>query len=84
MKHGHQRTLAAVYSHPTSANIARKDVEALFRGLGAQIGEREGSRVAVVLFGEVRVCHRPHSSPHTDKGAIASIRRRLEQYGVKP
>lgn len=84
MKRGHQRTLAAIYTHPTSANIAWKDVESLFRGLGAEISEREGSRVAVVLFGEVRVFHRPHPSPHTDKGAIASIRRWLEQYGVKP
>ena len=73
-----------IFTHPTSANIQWKDVEALFRDLGAEITEREGSRVAVVLFGEVRVFHRPHPSPNTDKGAVASIRKWLEQHGVGP
>ena len=84
MKRSHQRTLAAIFAHPTSANIAWKDVEALFVSLGADVSEREGSRVAVALFGEVRVFHRPHPSPHTDKGAVASVRRWLEQHGVRP
>jgi hypothetical protein len=52
--------------------------------LGADISERSGSRVAVVLFGEVRVFHRPHPSPNTLKGAISSIRKWLEQYEVTP
>ena len=51
--------------------------------LGGKISEREGSRIAVVLFGEVRVFHRPHPSPNTDKGAVASVRKWLEQHGVK-
>ena len=84
MKRGHQKTLEAVFAHPTSANIAWKDIEGLLMGLGAEVSEREGSRVAVVLFGEVRVFHRPHPSPKTDKGAVASLRKWLEQHGVKP
>jgi hypothetical protein len=84
MKRSHQRTLQAVYARPTSANIVWKDIEALFKVLGAEVSEREGSRVAIVLFGEVRVFHRPHPSPHTDKGAVASVRRWLEQHGVRP
>ena len=84
MKRKQTRTLAAIFTHPTSANIQWKDVEALFRDLGAEITEREGSRVAVVLFGEVRVFHRPHPSPNADKGAVASIRKWLEQHGVGP
>lgn len=52
--------------------------------LGADVSEREGSRVAVVLFGEVRVFHRPHPSPNTDKGAVANIRKWLEQHGATP
>jgi len=84
MKRGHQRTLEAVFAHPTSANIAWKNIEALLMGLGAEISEREGSRVAIVLFNEVRVFHRPHPSPKTDKGAVVSVKRWLEQHGVKP
>jgi hypothetical protein len=60
------------------------DVEHLLRDLGGKISEREGSRVGVVLFGEVRVFHRPHPSPEMDKGAIETIRKWLESHGVKP
>jgi hypothetical protein len=68
----------------TSGNVQWHDVEALFVELGAEVSEREGSRVAVVLFEEVRVFHRPQPSPNTDKGAVASIRKWLEQHGVEP
>jgi len=84
MKRKHQKTLDAVYARPVSANIQWRDIEALFAELGADISEREGSRIAVVLFDEVRVFHRPHPSPDTDKGAVASIRKWFEQHGVAP
>ena len=84
MKRKHQKTLEQIYKRPTSANIQWNDIEALFKALVATVTERAGSRIAVVLFGEVRVFHRPHPSPNTDKGAIASIRKWLEIYEVKP
>ena len=84
MKRKHERTLEAIFEHPTSANIQWRDIEGLFKELGAEITEREGSRVAVVLFREVRVFHRPHPSPNIDKGAVTSIRKWLEQHGVLP
>lgn len=83
MKRKHQRTLALLFTHPASANIQWRDIEALFIELGAEVSQREGSRVAVVLFKEVRVFHRPHPSPNTDKGAVASVRKWLEQHGVE-
>lgn len=63
MKRKHQKTLTLIYKRPTSGNILWADIEALFKALGADVSERAGSRVAVVLFGEVRVFHRPHPSP---------------------
>jgi hypothetical protein len=84
MKRKHQRTLELIFVRPVSGSVPWRDVLALFQELGAEISEREGSRVAVVLFDEVRVFHRPHPSPNTDKGAVASIRRWLEQHGVTP
>ncbi|MBC7702452.1 MAG: type II toxin-antitoxin system HicA family toxin [Rhodoferax sp.] len=84
MKRKHQRTLKLILARPTSGNVQWRDIEALFVELGAEVSEREGSRVAVVLFEEVRVFHRPHPSPNTDKGALASIRKWLEQHGVEP
>lgn len=67
-----------------AGHVQWRDIEALFIELGAEVSEREGSRVAVVLFDEVRVFHRPHPSPNTDKGAVASVRKWLEQHGVGP
>ena len=84
MTRKYHRTLALIFARPTSANIQWRDIEAMFQELGAEVSEREGSRVAVVLFGEVRVFHRPHPSPNTDKGAVASIRKWLVQHGVEP
>ena len=84
MKRKHQKTLDAIYARPVSANIQWRDIEALFVELGAEISQREGSRIAVVLFDELRVFHRPHPSPDTDKGAVASIRKWFEQHGVAP
>jgi hypothetical protein len=84
MKRAHQRTLEAVFARATSANISWHEIEAFFSGLGAQVSEREGSRFAIFLFNEVRVVHRPHPSPETDKGAVMSVKKWLEQHGVKP
>jgi len=84
MKLKHKRTLESIFSHPASGNIRWADIVSLFRELGAEIKERKGSRVEVFLFGQVTVFHRPHPGPDTDKGAVAAIRRWLEQHGVKP
>jgi len=84
MKAAHRKTLQQIFQRPVSGGIRWADVEALFRALGAEISEAEGSRVCVRLFNDRRVFHRPHPSPDTDKGAIASIRKWLETNGVKP
>lgn len=84
MKRKYAKTLEAIFARPTLGSIPWRDIKALFVGLGAKVVEREGSRIAVILFGQVQVYHRPHPSPDTDKGAVASIRKWLEANGVKP
>jgi len=84
MKRKHAKTLVAIFTRPLPGNLQWRDIEALFVELGAQIEEREGSRVLVRLFGERRVFHRPHPSPNTDKGTIQSIRHWLTSHGVMP
>jgi hypothetical protein len=84
MKRKHQKTLELIFSHPVSANIKWRDIESLLTVLGAELIEREGSRVEVFLFGEVRVFHRPHPRPDTDKGAVASIRQWFRDNEVTP
>lgn len=78
------KTLELIFHRPVSGSIKWTEIEALFIELGANVQEREGSRIAVVLFGQVKVLHRPHPSPDTDKGAVASVRKWLDENGVRP
>ncbi len=84
MKAKHHKTLELIFSHPTPAGVKWAEAVSLLVELGAQLTEREGSRVAVFLFGQIKVMHRPHPSPDMDKGAVASLRKWLEENGVKP
>jgi hypothetical protein len=84
MKRKHHATLSLIFARPASANVKWRDIESLLIALGAAIEEAEGSRVTVRLFDAVRVFHRPHPSPDTDKGAVASVRKWLEDNGVTP
>lgn len=84
MKAKHLKTLQLIFKRPVSANIKWKDIETLLVALGAEVSEREGSRIGVSLFGEIKVYHRPHPTPNTDKGAVANVRAWLKANGVEP
>jgi len=84
MKRKHLKTLELIFSRPVSANVRWSEIEGLLLELGASIEEREGSRVLIRLFDERRVFHRPHPSPMTDKGAVASLRDWLHDNGITP
>lgn len=77
-----RKTLESIYKSPFQAAILWSDIEALFVSLGAAISEGSGSRVRVKLQGVRAVFHRPHPEKTTDKGALASVRRFLENAGV--
>jgi hypothetical protein len=79
-----QKTLEAIFEEPVRANIVWKDIEALFLVLGAEVSEGSGSRVRVALHGVRAVFHRPHPQKETDKGAVKSVRRFLQEAGVTP
>ncbi len=84
MKRKHSKTLELIFHRPVSGNIKWKEIEAFLISLGAETTERERSRLEIYLFGVVKVFHRPHPSPDTDKGAVSSIRKWLEENGVMP
>ena len=84
MDNKHRKTLEAIYEKPERANIAWREIEALFIALGAEITEGNGSRVRVALKNVRAVFHRPHPRKETNKGAVKSVRRFLEAAGVKP
>ena len=84
MKRKHQKTLEAIFTHPISGNIKWADVVAMLKAFGAEVDEsREGSRVGIILNGNVVLQHKPHPLPNMDKGAVASLRKFLIDCGVK-
>jgi hypothetical protein len=79
-----QRTLETIFEDPIRANIVWKDIELLLAALGAEIAEGSGSRVRVALHGVRAIFHRPHPQKEANKGAVKSVRRFLQEAGIKP
>ena len=84
MNNKHRKTLKAIFDDPVRADIKWADIEGLFVACGGVIEEARGSRICVELEGVFAHFQRPHPQPSTDKGAIKSVRRFLENAGVKP
>ncbi|MEI2609645.1 MAG: type II toxin-antitoxin system HicA family toxin [Candidatus Promineifilaceae bacterium] len=84
MNRKHQKTLEAIFAEPVRANIVWTDIEALLQAVEAEISEGSGSRIRVALNGVRAVFHRPHPQKETDKGAVKSVRRFLQEAGVTP
>ncbi|WP_315855755.1 type II toxin-antitoxin system HicA family toxin [Rhizobium leguminosarum] len=49
-----------------------------------EVSEGNGSRVRVALNGVRAVFHRPHPQKETDKGAVRSVRRFLQEAEIRP
>lgn len=84
MHNKNRKTLEAIFTDPVRTGIKWTNVEALFVACGGVLEEARGSRVCVEINGVVAHFHRPHPQPDTDKGAVKSIRRFLENAGVTP
>lgn len=83
MSRKHERILKAIFTTPPPSNVKWKDIESLLSSLGAKMEEGRGSRLRIILNKEEAVFHRPHPRKETDKGALVSMRRFLENAGVK-
>jgi hypothetical protein len=79
-----RRTLEAIFEDPVRANIPWREIENLFLALGAEITEGSGSRLRVALQGVRAIFHRPHPQKETNKGAVKSVRRFLQEAGIRP
>ena len=77
-----QKTYNAIYANPVQSGIKWNDVESMLVALGAKISEGSGSRIRVELNGVRAVFHRPHPENTTDKGAVLSVRKLLDNAGV--
>lgn len=83
MNKKHSRTLEAIFKVPVQSNVQWRDCENLLVYLGAEIEEGEGSRIRIVLNETRAVFHRPHPRKEIDKGALVSLRKFLENAGIK-
>lgn len=83
MGNKNKKTWDAIFSDPVKSDIDWQDIEALFTAAGAEITEGNGSRVRIKLNGIRAVFHRPHPEKVTDKGAVKSVRRFLQETEVK-
>ena len=79
-----RQTLNRIFEKPERSDIPWSNVESLFIALGAEIYEGRGSRVRVALNDVRAVFHRPHPDRVTNKGAVKSVRRFLQEVGVIP
>jgi hypothetical protein len=77
-----KKTLERIFEDPVRSDVVWSDIENLFIALGAKITAGQGSRVRVILNDCYAVFHRPHPERVTDKGALKSVRRFLENAGV--
>jgi hypothetical protein len=83
MNNRQRRTLQAIFERPERADIRWADIESMLKSHGAKITEGRGSRVRIALNGSLAVFHRPHPRKVTRKGALKSMRRFLNQAGIK-
>ncbi|MCC5813757.1 MAG: type II toxin-antitoxin system HicA family toxin [Leptospira sp.] len=83
MNSKNKSVLNSLFINPIPADILWKDIENTFISLGAEISEGQGSRVRVKLNDVRAVFHRPHPKKVTDKGAVKSVRKFLENAGIK-
>ncbi|MDR1105924.1 MAG: type II toxin-antitoxin system HicA family toxin [Treponema sp.] len=77
-----RKTFELIFKEPIPPGIAWSDIESLLSALGAELSEGSGSRLRVKLNGVRAVFHRPHPQRTTDKGAVGSVRRFLENAGI--
>ncbi len=83
MNERQQKILDRIFQNPVRVDVQWNDIENLLRALGAEITEGRGSRVRIVLNGVRAVFHRPYPQKETDKGALQSMRRFLQEAGVR-
>jgi len=78
----HRTILEGIFDTQVRVDVECKDIEALLNALGAELSEGNGSRVRIALNGVKAVFHRPHPKKETDKGALKSMRRFLNEAGI--
>jgi hypothetical protein len=75
-------TLKKIFESPTRSDISWNEIEILFKALGAEISEGNGSRIRIALNGVRAVFHKPHPKKEVNKSSVNSICRFLIEGGI--
>ncbi len=84
MKAKYRKTIAAIFTKPTKANVKFSDIESLIEALGGEVREGSGSRVVLELSETREYVHRPHPGKEAKKYIVERIREWLTGLGVTP
>jgi hypothetical protein len=84
MNSGQRRTLEAVFAVPTPKTLPWSDIESLFRAVGCEVIEGDGSRVAFRLRGVRAAFHRPHPGKDARSYQIRAAKEFFETLGISP
>jgi hypothetical protein len=84
MNNKHRRTLADIFTKPTSGAIEWARIEALLVAVGCSVVEGSGSSVTFEKNGLRAYFHRPHPNREALRYRVAAAREFLEQLGIKP
>ncbi len=84
MKAKHRKTLTAIFTKPTRANVRFADIESLLVSLGGEVSEGAGSRMSVSVSGKTVYFHRPHAGKEAKKYQVEDAREFLQLIGVTP
>ena len=71
MNHHHRKTLHALFAHPLSANVDFKKVVHLLEDLGAEVDNKPGNRVGVMLNG--RSAAFTHATVHGRRQGLVQV-----------
>ncbi len=82
MNHHHRKVLHSLFSHPINGNIAMKDIESVFRELGAEVSTAQSGKMQVALMGHsANFPHAQHSLPREE---VVQVRKFIETCGIDP
>jgi hypothetical protein len=79
-----RRTLEAIFASPTPKTLSFGEMESLFRAIGCEVIEGDGSRVAFRLRGVRVAFHRPHPRKEAQEYQVRAARDFFEELGVRP
>ena len=84
MNNRQRKTLDAVFSKPTRANIPWADIESLLIAVGCEVVEGAGSRVRFEFKGVVATFHRPHPAKEAMRYQVREARDYLTELEMIP